>query len=763
MPYGRPEDKRRMNASSLASAAEQPDRTAFEAPPIVQVLEGLTDGFSTFDEEWRFTFVSPKCKQLYNLPDDVLGKHLWRDFPLLVGTSFHLAAQRALTEQKTIVVEDKCPYTALWIESRIQPCRNGIAVYYQDFTERLKARDEPSRLVSILEATTDFVSIFDTKGKPPFINRAGRRMIGIGEDEDISQINISLHPTWASDLVLREGIPTAMREGVWKGETALLPRTGQEILVSQVLIAHKNESGEVEFISTIARDITESKRAEMLLREQAALLDQAPDAIVVCALDATIKFWYQGAERMYGWTAEEARGKTFCELMAGERCNANLPQHIQEFFRTGEWRGELRFRTKTGREIVNDCHWTRVRDDQGGDHSVLIIHTDITEKKKLEEQFLRTQRMESIGTLASGIAHDLNNVLSPILLATRILNLKFTDEDSQKLLGTLRRSAERGADLVRQVLTYARGTDGERVLLQPRRLIHEVVRMLQDTLPKSITVQQQLPPHLWAITGDTTQLYQVIMNLCVNARDAMPDGGTLSISAENVRLDAAFAKSNLDAQPGDFVVIQVTDTGMGIPPDIRSKIFEPFFTTKIAGQGSGLGLATVLGIVKSHNGFIDFESELGRGTSFKIYLPAVKNKVAPEREREAKELPRGQGETILIVDDEAEILQMTSETLMAYGYQTLMANGGDAAVEQCRQSAIDLAIVDMMMPRIDGLATIQELKKLRPALKIITTSGLADSRKLAAATALGASAFLDKPCPPGKMIQTIATVLRAKS
>ena len=751
-----------MNASSLASAAEQPDRTVFEAPQIVQALEGLTDGFSTFDEQWRFTFVSPKCKRLYSLSDDVVGKYLWHDFPLLIKTSFYSAAQRAIAEQKTIVVEERCPYTSLWIESRIQPCRNGVTIYYQDLTERLQAKDEPSRLVSILEATTDFVSIFDTKGKPPFINRAGRQLIGIGEDEDISQINISLHPTWASDLVLREGIPTAMREGVWKGETALLTRTGHEIPVSQVLIAHKNESDEVEFISTIARDITESKRAEMLLREQAALLDQAPDAIVVCALDSTIKFWYQGAERIYGWTAEEARGKTFCQLMAAESCNANLAEHIREFFRTGEWRGELRFRTKSEREIVNDCHWTLVRDDEGRDQSVLIIHTDITEKKKLEEQFLRTQRMESIGTLASGIAHDLNNVLSPILLATRILNLKFTDEDSQKLLGTLRRSAERGADLVRQVLTYARGTDGERVLLQPRHLIQEVIRMLQDTLPKSIAVQQTLPPQLWAITGDTTQLYQVVMNLCVNARDAMPDGGTLSISAENVHLDAEFVRSNLDAQPGDFVVIQVTDTGMGIPPEIRSKIFEPFFTTKIAGQGSGLGLATVLGIVKSHNGFIDFESELGRGTSFKIYLPAVKNKVAPVLERETRELPRGQGETILIVDDEVEILQMTRETLAAYGYRTLIAKGGDEALFQCRQRAIDLAIVDMMMPRMDGLATIQELKKLHPALKIITTSGLADSRKHAAATALGASAFLDKPCPPGKMIQTIATVLRAK-
>ncbi len=752
-----------MDAYSLAGVAAQPDRTLFEEPQIVQALEGLTDGFSTFDETWRFTFVSPKCKQLFGLTDDVLGKNLWEDFPLLVATKFYEEAQRALTEQKTVVFEERCPYTNLWIESRIQPCHNGATIYYQDISERLQARDEQSRLVSILEATTDFVSIFDTKGKPPFINRAGRQMLGIGADEDLSQINLLLHPIWASDFVLREGIPLAMRDGVWKGETALLTRAGHEIPVSQVLIAHKSISGEVEFISTIARDINENKRAEAVLREQAAMLDQAPDAIVICDLNRAIRFWYKGAERIYGWTAEEARGKIIGDLLKPEDSRGKLDELMAELFNAGEWRGELRFRTKAGREIINDCHWTLVRDDEGHNQSILVIHTDITEKKKLEEQFLRAQRMESIGTLAGGVAHDLNNVLSPILLATRILNLKFTDEDSQKILDTLRRSAERGADLVRQVLTYARGTDGERVLLQPRHLIHEVVRMLQDTLPKSIAVKQQLPTQLWAISGDTTQLYQVVMNLCVNARDAMSEGGILSISAENTSLDAGVVKSNLDAIPGDFVVITVADTGMGIPSEIRSKIFEPFFTTKIAGQGSGLGLATVLGIVRSHQGFIDFESEVGRGTNFKVYLPALKNKVAPEMEREAKELPHGQGETILIVDDEVEILKMTSETLAAYGYQTLMANGGDDAVQQCRQTPIDLALVDMMMPRMDGITTIQELKKLSPTLKIITTSGLADSRKLAEATALGASAFLDKPCPPGKMIQTIASVLRSKS
>jgi PAS domain S-box-containing protein len=758
-------DENQMNAHFAPGALEQPDRKLFEEPPITQVLEDLTDGFSTFDEHWRFTFVSPKCKRLFNLPDDVLGKNLWQEFAPLVETEFYQAAHRALAERKNVVLEARIPATSRWVECRIQPCCNGITIYYQDISERLQAKEVQMRMSAILEATTDFVSIFDPKGKPPYLNRAGRQMIGIGEDEDISQIKIPFHPTWASELVLREGIPTALRAGVWNGETALLTRDGRELPVSQVLIAHKNANGDVEFISTIARDISERKRAEEQLREQAALLDQAPDAILVCDLNLKIVYWYQGAARMYGWQVDEALGRDLTELLGAKEQATKLEEARQELRQRGDWRGEMRWRTKQGGEIINDCHWTMVRDEAGQNKSIFIINTDITEKKKLEEQFLRTQRMESIGTLAGGIAHDLNNVLSPILLATRILNLKFPDEDSKNLLGTLRRSAERGADLVRQVLTYARGTDGERVLLQPKYIISEVVRMLQDTLPKSITLQPSLCPDLWAVSGDTTQLYQVLMNLCVNARDAMPQGGTIRVEGENVSLDEEFAKLHLDAKCGDYVAIRVADTGTGIPPEIRSKIFEPFFTTKVQGQGTGLGLATVLGIVRSHDGFIDFETAVGQGTCFNVYLPALKNTVAPEIEPEPQTLPHGQGELILIVDDEVEILQMTRATLEAYGYRALTINSGEEAIAYCRQNPIpiDLAIVDMMMPRLDGIATIRELRKQHPTLKIIATSGLTDSRKLAEATALGALSFLAKPCSPGKLIQVIASVLNSKS
>lgn len=746
----------------LMGEPELLDRKLFENPQISSVFDSLMDGYSTFDDNWCLTFASPSCRRLFGLNDDHIGQNLWQQFPLLAKTRFQPQARQAVANKELISFEGRGPHTRRWLKSYLQPCQNGAIIFCRDINERVEARNELLRFVAILEATTDFVCIADSQGKPTYLNQAGRRLIGLHENEDVS--NVQLHPKWATDLILTEGLPTALRDGAWASETALLTRDEREIPVSQVTIAHKGSGGEIEFISTIARDITERKLAENQLREHAALLDHAPDAILVSDINHKIVYWNKSATKIYGWSEQEVMGRDFCELLHTPATAKNFPTAINHLIENGEWRGEARHHIKDGKEIIADCYWTVVHDPGGQVKSFLIINTDITERKMLEEQFLRAQRLESIGTLANGIAHDINNVLSPILLATRILSLKFTDDDSQQLLKTLRRSAERGADLVRQVMTYVRGADGERALLQPSQAIYEVTRILQETLPKSITLELSIPSRLWSVSGDITQLYQVLMNLCLNARDAMPRGGVLAISAENFTVTAESLKAHYEATAGPFVRINITDNGSGIPEDILTKIFEPFFTTKTHGQGSGLGLSTVLGIVKSHQGFIEVETRIEMGTSFKVFLPAAVNQPALKIKPDNQEFPRGTGQTVLIVDDEIEILAMTSEILAAYGYKTLMASSGDAAVQQFHQHSahIDLVLIDMMMPRKDGLETIRELRKLSSQVKIITTSGLADNQKLAEATALGASAFLAKPCLPAKMIQTIAEVLQSQ-
>src|SRR5581483_6375192 len=277
-----------------------------------------------------------------------------------------------------------------------------------------------------------------------------------------------------------------------------------------------------------------------------------------------------------------------------------------------------------------------------------------------------------------------------------------------------------------------------------------------------IEIRIALPDDLWVVTGDATQLYQVLMNLCVNARDAMPGGGALTLSAENLVLDDSYARMHLEANPGRFVLIRITDTGVGIPAENLNKVFEPFFTTKEYGKGTGLGLSTVVGIVKSHQGFVDVYSEINRGTEFKVYLPAVTSEMMPQAEAEQAELPAGHGELVLLVDDEAAIREITRGTLEAYGYNVMTAADGTEAVAiyAANKDSIQVVLTDMMMPYMDGPATIRALRKMDPRVRIIASSGLAGDGKLAEAANTGVKMFLSKPYTAEKLLKALAEVLR---
>jgi PAS domain S-box-containing protein len=373
---------------------------------------------------------------------------------------------------------------------------------------------------------------------------------------------------------------------------------------------------------------------------------------------------------------------------------------------------------------------------------------DLTERKKLEKQFLRAQRMESIGTLAGGIAHDLNNILSPIMMSIGVLKLTATDPDAKSLLETIEVSSRRGADIVRQVLSFARGIEGERIEVQPQYLLKDLEKIIKDTFPKNIQLHFSITSETHTILGDPTQVQQILLNLCVNARDAMPDGGNLSILMEDCVLDEQYVAKNIQARAGRFVKISVIDSGMGIPPDLQDKIFEPFFTTKELTQGTGLGLSTVLAIVKSHKGIINLYSEPGRGTAFRVYLPAMEScSEAWKDENEQGNLPRGNGETILVVDDEASILAVTGQTLQAFGYHVLPAADGAEAVAIYAQHRNEIAVVltDLMMPVMDGTAVIRVLLRINPAIKIIATSGLNTNGSAVRAPGISVKHFLTKP------------------
>ena len=508
------------------------------------------------------------------------------------------------------------------------------------------------------------------------------------------------------------------------------------------------------------RDITERKRDEEQIADQAALLDKARDAILVRDLEGKILFWNKGAERMYGWTQQDVLGRKIGDLLYTN------PQKFEELngltIDRGEWQGEVQHLTKDRHKITIEARWTLIRDNEGRPKSVLAINTDITERKKIEAQFMRAQRMEGIGTLAGGIAHDRNNILAPIMMSIDILHELSDNPQAREILETIQVSARRGADIVRQVLSFARGMEGERVEIQPVHLLKDLEHIIKDTFPKDIRLQFSKPNETWTVLGDPTQLHQILLNLSVNARDAMPNGGTLTIGVENCTIDEHYAAMNFQAKAGRYVIISVTDTGMGIPPAILDKIFDPFFTTKELNKGTGLGLSTVMAIIKSHDGIVNVYSEPGNGTTFKVYLPALDISDDPRKERvEEVSLPRGKGETILVVDDESSIVVITSQTLQAFGYRVLTAMDGADALGTYLQNrdAIDVVLTDMAMPVMDGPAMIHALKRINPRIKIIAASGLNATGGSVRETVDGVRHFLKKPYTAGTLLKILRTIL----
>lgn len=511
-------------------------------------------------------------------------------------------------------------------------------------------------------------------------------------------------------------------------------------------------------IEELHLEIDERRRAEEQIRDQARLLDLSHDAIIVQDLDYRIQYWNKGAENIYGWTAKEAVGKKYSELLSVEiLAYKDASEAARE---KGHWEGEASIRTKGGKKALVEEAWTLVYDSQGNPKSIMVVSADITEKRELETQTLRAQRLESIGTLAGGIAHDLNNVLTPLLMSVQLLKEKTTTDDDKEILETLQATVLRGARLVKQILTFGRGVKGDRDVVKLPKLVEEIKQFILETFPKSMLLEVHVADNLWTVTGDATQIHQVLLNLCVNARDAMPQGGKLGIHVENMTLAESYMCRNIEAKPGPYVLIKVTDSGMGIPKAIQGKIFEPFFTTKEPGKGTGLGLSTCFSIVKNHDGFIQCYSEPGNGSAFKVYLPAnARVAEAASQPAQPASLPYGHGELVLVVDDEQVIREFAQITLESYGYHVLTAANGAEAVSlyKTHQQEIAVVLMDMSMPLMDGPTAIAALKDIsRRRVLIIGTSGLGGVNEK---TEKSLACFVAKPYTADLLLQALDRVL----
>jgi PAS domain S-box-containing protein len=644
--------------------------------------------------------------------------------------------------------------------SAYSPATGYFVAVFDDITERKRADDSVRLQSAALNAAANPMVITDRDGTIEWVNAALTASVGYEASEVVGKNPRDLFRSGVHDQAFYKHLwETLLARAVWRGEMVNRRKDGSLYTEDMTITPIASVDGAITHFIAVKQDITERKRSEEQLREQAELLDHAQDAIIVRDLEHRITYWNKSAERLYGWTAADAVGRSVPDVFY--KNPAVFHEAHDSVLHTGEWTGELQQLNKDGHEVSVESRWTLVRDRSGAPKSVLVINTDITERKRLEQQFLRAQRLESLGTLAGGIAHDLNNVLAPIVMSIDLLKMTAADDDSRALLDTIAASAHRGADMVAQVLSFARGVEGRKVNVQVRHLIREIEKIARKTFPKNIRIGTTVSRDLWTVLGDPTQLHQVLLNLCINARDAMPQGGQITISAENVTFDAKYAALNIEMAAGPYVVMQVEDTGTGIPQAIIDKVFDPFFTTKEVGKGTGLGLSTSLTIVKHHGGFLRVYSEPGAGTRFRIGLPALPDSHDTGAGAAAVELPRGDGETVLVVDDEASIREITRQTLEAFGYRVLVASDGSEAVALYAQRSEEIAVVltDMMMPVMDGGSAIQVLVKMNPAIRIIAASGLAASQQALPKTEAGAIHFLLKPYSADTLLQTLRQAL----
>jgi PAS domain S-box-containing protein len=744
------------------------------------ILNSAGEGIYGIDPKGSINFINPTGAEMLGWTvNELLGKpaHLTLHHTRNDGTkcppescpiygSLHDGAKRRVTND-VFWRKDGSSFRVDYVAAPIKDKDGhvtGSIVTFADISEqaageaRLRLQEQQYRL--LFDTNPSAMWVFDTKSLQILaVNEAAIAQYGYSRDEFSKlQLNDLRPPGDVPDLIRGRSVSSPQAMSHFSGQFRH-QRKDCSLLLVEVYSGPIIWNG-VKARMVTAIDVTERKRAEERLHEQADIINRAHDAIIVRDFGSDlISVWNLGAERLYGWSATEAIGRPMAELIFAEP--SNRESLLEQLISAGEFHGEVKHRAKDGHEVVVDTRVTLIRGDDGTPRSVLGISTDITEQKKLETQLLRAQRLESIGTLASGVAHDLNNILTPILMCAEVLKNNRASEDFSALVSLIEESGRRGAAVVKQVLTFARGIEGERITIKPTHLIDEMTDIAGKTFPKSIEITSHYPEDIASIEGDPTQLHQVLLNLSVNARDAMPNGGRLTITAENFEVDEHYASMTPGAKSGPHVMLRVSDTGTGMPRANIEKIFDPFFTTKEVGKGTGLGLSTALGIVKSHGGFLSVYSEIGAGTTFKVFLPAQGIGETSLESKMPSELLKGKGELVLVVDDEVNILQVTKLVLESNGYRVLTANDGPEALALIAQQrdAINLVLTDISMPFMDGVMLIRTIKKMKLDTSIVASTGHGEQGRLAELQSLDVNYFLTKPYNTEKLLLGIRNAL----